>query len=553
MRPAERPGLGPAERAGLGPAPILLLLIPVLAAVFYVKPILPVDETRYTAVAWEMWNSGEWLVPQLNGEAYSHKPPVLFWLMHLGWSIFGVNAWWPRLLGPLALLLNAWMLRRTARSLWPEQPSRGPLAALIFCSALFPFLFSTALMFDLWLVPCVLFGWTALMDAHRGASPIRTILGFGLATGVGILTKGPVTLLFLLPPVLAVGHWSFRMGGAWKRVLGGSLLGLLLGAALALAWAIPAGQAGGEAYRNAIFWGQTAGRVSDSFAHARPIWWFLPLLPGMLYPWIWWPRAWRGWRSGLSPRVEEGPRREEAAASRFLFWCVVPAFLFLCAMSGKQPHYLLPLFAAAALGLAWNLSRKPPGSVRGAMIPMLLPLVVGVALLSCPLWLKPTPSAPWIHPSAMAVPGLLLLVSLRPLHRLLQDEAARPLALALCTPILVLMLHLALGRGFHREYDLKPMAQQVHAWQQEGTAVAYHGSAYYGQFHFLGRLSEPVANPENREELREWLSQNPDGRMLLVVPRTGELPYGESPYPRMPNGSRQLQVWPGAELLARME
>ena len=52
--------------------------------------------------------------------------------------------------------------------------------------------------------------------------------------------------------------------------------------AIALAWAIPAGISGGEAYRNAIFWGQSAGRVVDSFAHKKPIYWYLAILPPML-------------------------------------------------------------------------------------------------------------------------------------------------------------------------------------------------------------------------------------------------------------------------------
>ncbi len=155
--------------AGLRPTPILLLLIPALFAVWHARPLLPVDETRYTAVAWEMWRTGEFLVPHLNGETYAHKPPVLFWLMHAGWTVFGVNLWWPRVLGALALCLNAFMIKRLGKRMWPQQPQRGSIAAMLFVASLFPFLFSTALMFDLWLVPWVVLGWTALIDAHRGA------------------------------------------------------------------------------------------------------------------------------------------------------------------------------------------------------------------------------------------------------------------------------------------------------------------------------------------------------------------------------------------------
>ena len=65
------------------------------------RPLTPVDETRYLAVAWEMWVSGDALVPHLNGEPYSHKPPLLFWLINLGWAVAGVSEWWARLVAPL--------------------------------------------------------------------------------------------------------------------------------------------------------------------------------------------------------------------------------------------------------------------------------------------------------------------------------------------------------------------------------------------------------------------------------------------------------------------
>ena len=35
------------------------------------RPILPIDETRYVSVAWEMWARGDFLVPHLNGSPYS--------------------------------------------------------------------------------------------------------------------------------------------------------------------------------------------------------------------------------------------------------------------------------------------------------------------------------------------------------------------------------------------------------------------------------------------------------------------------------------------------
>ena len=67
--------------------PLWLLLT---TTIFFRNPI-PIDETRYLSVAWEMWLRGDFLVPYLNGHTYSHKPPLLFWLFESGWAIFGVN------------------------------------------------------------------------------------------------------------------------------------------------------------------------------------------------------------------------------------------------------------------------------------------------------------------------------------------------------------------------------------------------------------------------------------------------------------------------------
>lgn len=36
--------------------------------------LLPIDETRYATVAWNMWQRGDLLVPWLNGGPYSDKP-----------------------------------------------------------------------------------------------------------------------------------------------------------------------------------------------------------------------------------------------------------------------------------------------------------------------------------------------------------------------------------------------------------------------------------------------------------------------------------------------
>ncbi|VAW80265.1 Polymyxin resistance protein ArnT, undecaprenyl phosphate-alpha-L-Ara4N transferase; Melittin resistance protein PqaB, partial [hydrothermal vent metagenome] len=53
--------------------PLLIATAVLLGALqLWLRPLLPVDETRYLSVAWEMWWRGDFLVPYLNGEAYHH-------------------------------------------------------------------------------------------------------------------------------------------------------------------------------------------------------------------------------------------------------------------------------------------------------------------------------------------------------------------------------------------------------------------------------------------------------------------------------------------------
>jgi len=175
-------------------------------------PLLPVDETRYLSVAWEMWLRHDWLVPHLNGSVYVDKPPALFWLILAGWKVFGVAEWWPRLIPALAAVGALGLTARLARVLWPADPRAGA-AVWILTTMVWWFLWTGLVMFDLLLTVAVLLGWNALVDPPCGRG---RWLWFALAVGAGVLIKGPVVLLFLLPPALLAPWWRGEpVGGAW--------------------------------------------------------------------------------------------------------------------------------------------------------------------------------------------------------------------------------------------------------------------------------------------------------------------------------------------------
>jgi 4-amino-4-deoxy-L-arabinose transferase-like glycosyltransferase len=178
-------------------------------------PLMPIDETRYVAVAWDMWLRHDFLVPHLNGETYAHKPPLLFWLINLGWWFFGVNEWWPRLVPGLFVLANLWLTQRVAGLLWPQRANVAFWAPTILLGSLYWSLFTTRLMFDMMMVLFTLLALLGVLLARR--SRYWGWVLFALGIGLGLLTKGPVILLYTLPPALAAPLWIDRPVAGWSR------------------------------------------------------------------------------------------------------------------------------------------------------------------------------------------------------------------------------------------------------------------------------------------------------------------------------------------------
>ena len=207
--------------------PLALFMLALLTGVAFVsRPMTPIDETRYISVAWEMWLRGDFLVPFKNGATYSHKPPLMIWMYQAGWAVFGVNEWWPRLVSPLFAAACVFLTMALSRRLWPQRYGIGGPAALILVSCSLWTIFSTAAMFDVILAFFTLLGMHGTLKAAEG-STLRGVALLGLAIGLGVLAKGPVILLHVLPVALLAPWWKRHL--RWLSWFGLLLLAVLLG------------------------------------------------------------------------------------------------------------------------------------------------------------------------------------------------------------------------------------------------------------------------------------------------------------------------------------
>jgi len=352
-----------------------------------VRPLLPVDETRYLSVAWEMYFQKSFLVPTLNFQPYFQKPPLLFWLIELSWAAFGVSRAAATLVvfavSSLAILLT----QRLAMSLFPAAYDLHRRVPWLLLGSV-PFaIYSSLILFDLLLTVCMLRCFLSLSAfARRGT--ISCVLLAGLCLGLGVLAKGPVIFIHIALPVLMYPLWRQPVSSISTRAfLAGFALSTSVAGAIVLAWLGPALYSTGSDFAYGLIWEQSAGRVAGTVhgAHARPFYFYLLLLPLMVLPWGLSPGLWasRPW-SRLRDRADLG--EQDARTLLFLAaWCVGELLVF-SAISGKQPHYLVPMLPALILILGYFMSSVRLSAIAGAATFMVALFAIGQILASATIF-----------------------------------------------------------------------------------------------------------------------------------------------------------------------
>ncbi|MBD0316307.1 MAG: glycosyltransferase family 39 protein [Nitrospiraceae bacterium] len=396
------------EESPTRPALILLVLLMLSGLLFFLglgsMGLTDRDEGRNAEAGREMYASGDLLTPTFNEELRVAKPVFLYWLMTASYHLFGVNefaARFPSALFGVGLILMQYLflsrLRGHAVALFAslmlllnvEMLALGRMAltdsVLIF--------FTTSSLYGFWL------------GLHGAGRTRHWMWWFYAGMALATLTKGPVGVAVPLVTVMLYLTASRRWTAYWQQ--GFPIAGLLLLLALALPWYAAMLVVHGDAYTTQAKV-HTVGRfLSPMEGHGGTVWFYLPvvllgffpwsgLLPAALY------RAFRSWRetrhiakrveangSADLPRITDPASRPDDHLEWFAALWVVGVFLFFTLSSTRLPHYIGPLFPAAAMltALYWSDGLKNPlttglrGSIHGMMA---LGYLVALAFASVP-------------------------------------------------------------------------------------------------------------------------------------------------------------------------
>jgi len=300
------------------------------------------DATQYMTIASNMYKSGDFMTIKWRDDYnYLDKPPMLFWLSALSFSIFGVSAFAYRLPSILINLLGIFATYKLGKMLYNEKT--GLYAAIIYASSFGIFVINSDVRTDTLLTGFVIFSIWQLMAYLQERKTVNFIFGF-IGIGLAMSTKGPLGLII---PAIAIGpHLIYK--GNWKDLFNPRwLIGLVIVFIVLLPMIISTYYQYGMHGLKFHFWSQSFGRItgkskwSDTtgpffFVHSF-LWSFIPWTIFALIAYI------KKWILIFKKEAKTG-HGEIITLSGITF-----VFIMMSMANYKLPHYVYVAFPLVAI------------------------------------------------------------------------------------------------------------------------------------------------------------------------------------------------------------
>lgn len=425
---------------------LLAILIASVLVTPFRRELFVGDETKYAQVVREM-RAGAFFLPTLHGVAFTHKPPLHFWMIDVLTYPLGLYSLWPFVLPSLAAF---------AFLLWLMWRMGGPLAAFVCGSSLMVWGSAQTARMDVSFVAAIALAIWFLQRFLDGGER-RLLLFSGAALGVATLIKG------LMAPVIAIVLLLFEW---WRRKRlppgpYGSAFATM--AIIPLLWFVPAMMIGGDAYTRDVLVKQTAGRAVGAWVHKAAPWFYVVHAPADLFPWFF---------LFIVAVVAVYKRRDEAG--KFLVNWTLAVLIPYSVLSSKLDVYMMALIPPVSL-LISRLAAGDTATRWGYRANLFtLGLLLGLGLGGN--FILPQRLPVEVQPE---VRGLFITLSVAALAALLVSIWRRGLALSTylvgLVPIVALVyIAIALMPMANEMVSTRPLVRALERQGVEGEQIALH-------------------------------------------------------------------------------
>jgi 4-amino-4-deoxy-L-arabinose transferase-like glycosyltransferase len=334
---------------------ILLFLAVVVYAFNLNIDVMEVDAAQYAAISWEMFITHSFFKVHCLTGNYLDKPPLLFWLTTLSFSVFGAHNFSYKLPSLLFALLAVFSTYQLAKLYYNEKTAR--MAAVMLATTQALFLITNDVRTDTLLMGAVIFAIWQLAGFFEAGKTLNLLAGsFGVA--LALLAKGPIGLIAtgaaLLPQLI--------LKGTWRKLLDFRLLtGALVIAIMLTPMCIGLYQQFGWHGLKFYFWTQSFGRVTGAsewnnhpdtfFLLHTTAWAFLPWSLFLLIGWV------SALAELIKSRLKISPGAEIISVSGFTL-----VLIMLMLSKYQLPHYafiVYPLGAIMAVKGFLQMARWP--------------------------------------------------------------------------------------------------------------------------------------------------------------------------------------------------
>jgi 4-amino-4-deoxy-L-arabinose transferase-like glycosyltransferase len=385
---------------------IWLIFISWLAFLWHLGDVGLVDETEplFAEAARQMDVTGNWITPYFNGETRFDKPPLVYWLMAIGYQLIGVNEWAVRLPSALAAITLVIGIFFTLKyfgfsNTLIEQNNQAKIKRQLWFSAwigsaLTAFNVQTIIwahtgVSDMLLSGCMGTGLLCFFCGYVTSEQKPQAfnywyLAFYILISLAVLTKGPVGIVL---PGLIIFSFLVYVGKFWSIVqkmnlLGGGLIFLLI----TLPWYILVYLENGQTYLDSFFGYHNFQRFTDVVnGHDAPWYFYFLIVLGLFAPWsVYLPLAMSKVRFWQRNFWQQQSRNNQLGLFAFVWFVCI--FGFFTISVTKLPSYVLPLMPAASIlvALAWSniLTNQLPAQKNSGLLITIISNLILVTLIA---------------------------------------------------------------------------------------------------------------------------------------------------------------------------